>query len=196
MKAKLLVTKGDTHVREVRLKPTTTIGRGRDCDLCIHSSLVSRDHCVISEHQGALRVKDLGSTNGTFVNGEAVTEKVLRPGDSLTIGPLSFKVQYDAPHAVAVGSGGQGVSPAIEILEEEAEAVDAEIVDADVVDDTEEVLEAVPVDQSGGHEDDIVEAMPVEDAEDTGAAKRPAPVVDDDDDDEFGDFLARLRGNT
>jgi pSer/pThr/pTyr-binding forkhead associated (FHA) protein len=190
MKAKLFVTKGDTHVREVNLKPTTTVGRGRDCDVCIHSSLVSRDHCVISEEHGTLRVKDLGSTNGTFANGQSVTEQVLRPGDQLTIGPLSFVVQYSPPPgALAVASGGETESPVMDMLDEDADVLEAEVVG----DETEEVLEAVEVDVFEG-DDEIVEAMPVEEEPNGGPARRPAPVEDDDDDEELGDFLARIQG--
>jgi pSer/pThr/pTyr-binding forkhead associated (FHA) protein len=198
MKAKLLVTKGETHVREVNLKPTTTLGRGKDCDVCISSSLVSRDHCVISEDQGTLRVKDLGSTNGTFVNDQAVTDQVLRPGDKLTIGPLSFVVQYEPPPgALAAASTDQDLSPVMDILDDDSgTGVATELIDAEVVDDDdEEVIEAVAVDIMEGDDEEVVEAIPVEEEKGSSARRRPPPVADDDDDERLGDFLSRLQGD-
>lgn len=76
----------------------TTIGRQEDCQLRINSSQVSRKHCQIFEKKGHLLVKDLGSSNGTFVNGKKVQDqKVLEPGDELTIGQVKFRVERVKP---------------------------------------------------------------------------------------------------
>ena len=72
----------------------TTVGRQEDCQLRINSSQVSRKHCQIFEKKGLLLVKDLGSSNGTFVNGQKIKEqRVLEPGDELTIGQVKFRVE-------------------------------------------------------------------------------------------------------
>jgi pSer/pThr/pTyr-binding forkhead associated (FHA) protein len=80
----------------------TTVGRQDDCGLRIKSSQVSRKHCEIFEKKGLLLVKDLGSSNGTFVNGERIDgQRVIEPGDTLTIGPVKLKVSKigEAPPA-------------------------------------------------------------------------------------------------
>jgi len=73
----------------------TVIGRRQDCDLCIPLMVISRRHCELNQDQGQLKIRDLGSRNGTFVNGTQVKESELNPGDKVNIGPISFAVQID-----------------------------------------------------------------------------------------------------
>ena len=73
----------------------TVVGRQQECDLCVPLMVVSRKHCEINADGGVLRVRDLGSRNGTLVNGKKIAEAVLNPGDTLQIGPVSFAVQID-----------------------------------------------------------------------------------------------------
>ncbi len=73
----------------------TVVGRQQQCDLCIPLMVISRKHCEINSDGGVLRVRDLGSRNGTLVNGKKIADAVLNPGDSFQIGPLSFGVQVD-----------------------------------------------------------------------------------------------------
>ena len=71
-----------------------TVGRQQDCQLRIASSQVSRKHCQIFEKKGLLLVKDLGSFNGTLVNGKKIADqRVLEPGDQLTIGSVVFRIE-------------------------------------------------------------------------------------------------------
>ncbi len=71
-----------------------TVGRQQDCQLRIASSQVSRKHCQIFEKKGLLLVKDLGSSNGTLVNGKKIADqRVLEPGDELTVGSVKFRVE-------------------------------------------------------------------------------------------------------
>jgi predicted component of type VI protein secretion system len=87
--------------REIPLPaPTTVIGRRPDCNLQIPAKDVSRLHCQIAIEGSAVTLKDLGSTNGTYVNGERVEEAVLRPGDKVRVGPVVFTVQIDGQPAV------------------------------------------------------------------------------------------------
>ena len=72
-----------------------TIGRREDCDLRIPLGDVSRKHCSIVKSEQQLEVQDLGSSNGTYVNGERIQKKSLRAGDRLRIGSLHFVVQVD-----------------------------------------------------------------------------------------------------
>lgn len=68
-----------------------SIGRDMANVVSIASNLVSRRHCCIRRHAGSLTVHDLGSRNGTFVNGVPVRERVLKDGDVLTIGGAYFR---------------------------------------------------------------------------------------------------------
>lgn len=69
------------------------IGRGEDCHLRPSNDLVSRHHCVFTVDEYGLRVRDLGSTNGTFINGEQLRgQAVLKQDDKVSIGSLEFEV--------------------------------------------------------------------------------------------------------
>lgn len=72
------------------------MGRLDTCDLPIPLSSVSREHCELRIEGDAVRLKDLGSRNGTFVNGERIDGVVtLTPGDRIAIGPVVFTAQID-----------------------------------------------------------------------------------------------------
>ena len=73
---------------------------GPDCDLRIPLTDVSRKHCRLKLDAAGLLVSDLGSSNGTWVNGRRVTEEDLDPGDTLRVGPVKFTVQIDGKPAL------------------------------------------------------------------------------------------------
>ncbi len=73
----------------------TVIGRRHDCDLCIPLMVVSRRHCQLNYNNEALKIRDLGSRGGTFVNGKPIDEATVRAGDYVKVGPLTFLVQID-----------------------------------------------------------------------------------------------------
>ncbi len=69
------------------------IGRGPECDIRPNSDLVSRQHCPLQIREQDVVLRDLGSRNGTLVNGRRVIGEVpLNAGDSVQIGPLSLEV--------------------------------------------------------------------------------------------------------
>jgi len=79
------------------------LGRGDEAKFRIQHDLVSRRHCELFERQGWVYVRDLGSTNGTFLNDEQVpvsTKTVVPPGGIVRVGGLSFAVDYQSPVAV------------------------------------------------------------------------------------------------
>ncbi|HEX5068626.1 MAG TPA: FHA domain-containing protein [Vicinamibacterales bacterium] len=79
----------------VRLPPgaNKTLGRAIPADFIVDANLVSRVHCRLhANDRDELRVEDLGSTNGTLVNGTRVDRAVLRTGDVLTVGRVAFTV--------------------------------------------------------------------------------------------------------
>jgi predicted component of type VI protein secretion system len=76
-------------------RDVTVIGRREDCDFRIPLGEVSRKHCRLIKDGNSLRLEDLGSSNGTFRNGERVQEAELNPGDTLQVGPVIFVLQID-----------------------------------------------------------------------------------------------------
>src|SRR5688500_7966221 len=73
----------------------TVIGRREDCDLRIPLGDVSRKHCRLILDGDTIKVEDLGSSNGTYRNGERVQQTELTAGDTLQIGPVVFVLQVD-----------------------------------------------------------------------------------------------------
>jgi pSer/pThr/pTyr-binding forkhead associated (FHA) protein len=77
----------------------TTIGRVDDNTFQISEASVSSHHCEILLQGADVLVRDLNSTNGTFINGEKVTEKVIKPGQILRLGQIEMRLETDASAA-------------------------------------------------------------------------------------------------
>ena len=125
----------------------TVIGRQQECDLCIPLMVISRKHCQVNQDEGNLRVRDLGSRNGTFVNGKKVEDSALKAGDKLRVGPIVFGVQIDGQPAVA-DSAILRPPQHITAEKEPVEIASEEFADLEHVDtikdhSTQEVLEAI-----------------------------------------------------
>jgi pSer/pThr/pTyr-binding forkhead associated (FHA) protein len=73
------------------------VGRHPRCDVRIASSRVSRRHCCLALDRDGVLVRDLGSTNGTWINGLRIEEGVLRPGDELSIAHLHYHLEWLRP---------------------------------------------------------------------------------------------------
>jgi hypothetical protein len=84
--ATLVLLEDGRPLETYRLGPTATIGRAPGCDVTLTDPAVSRRHARILRRDDAWLIQDLGSTNGTFVNDEPVTERALEDGDRITIG--------------------------------------------------------------------------------------------------------------
>ena len=82
----------------------TSLGRHDDCVIRIKSAQVSRRHCELYEVGGQLMIRDLGSSNGTFVNGKQVTgEQSLKHGDEFTVGAVTLRVAKSASPLIPAG---------------------------------------------------------------------------------------------
>jgi len=101
MRAQLIPLEGGSPVEIV--KDLTVVGRKEDCDLRLEHKSVSKMHCVIVKTDGLLLLRDLGSTNGTRVNGPRVRRAALLPNDQLCIAHYRFRVYLgpDLPVPVA-----------------------------------------------------------------------------------------------
>jgi len=85
------------------LKKKLMVGRRESCDVVLRFSNVSAHHCELYVSGGYWFVKDLGSRNGTRVNGLRVTEKRLDPGDALAVAKHRFTVKYSPIDLGAAG---------------------------------------------------------------------------------------------
>ncbi len=91
-----ILQSGEEPAITLRVPPGTikTIGRTARADFIVDAALISRLHCrLTADRSDQLVVEDLGSTNGTMVNGKKIDRVVLRPGDRLTVGRVEFQVQ-------------------------------------------------------------------------------------------------------
>ena len=97
MEVVLVMFKDDEQRSFTLSAKKTIIGRRQDCDLRIPTRDVSRRHCEIGpgEKRSEVIARDLGSSNGTYVNGKRIAECRLSPGDRLVVGPVTFVVQID-----------------------------------------------------------------------------------------------------
>lgn len=106
----------------------TVIGRREDCDLRIPLGDVSRKHCRLIKDGDAVRVEDLGSSNGTYRNGQRVQQSELEAGDTLQVGPVVFVLQVDGvpadedlhpvTGAATAGAGEAGQEEELAVIED------------------------------------------------------------------------------
>jgi pSer/pThr/pTyr-binding forkhead associated (FHA) protein len=91
MQAKLVPVDGGSPILITR--DVTIVGRGRSlCDILLQQTSISKLQCLIAKTDGLLFIRDLGSTNGTKVNGQRVTRGALLPGDELAFASVKFRV--------------------------------------------------------------------------------------------------------
>lgn len=98
----LRVRRGIAPRREFALDRTLVVGREPACDVFLADARVSRRHCVVEVADGLPRVRDLGSSNGTILNGTRVGTSALGCGDVLALGDTELLVDAvaDAPAAL------------------------------------------------------------------------------------------------
>ncbi len=100
--AKLVVLSAGMTGRTQELKvEKTTIGRVEDNTFQIAEPSVSSHHCEVLLRGNDVVVRDLNSTNGTFINGEKVTESAIKPGQILRLGQIEMRLETDALGAPA-----------------------------------------------------------------------------------------------
>jgi predicted component of type VI protein secretion system len=98
--AKLVVLSAGMTGRTQELKvDKTTIGRVDDNIFQIAEASVSSHHCEVLLRGKEVVVRDLNSTNGTYINGEKITESVMKPGQILRLGQIEMRLETDTPPA-------------------------------------------------------------------------------------------------
>ncbi len=103
MAIKLIVVQGRPQGKALRFPVGQYyFGRGAECHVRPNSDWVSRQHCLLRVTKEGAWLRDLGSRNGTLVNGELVAvERRLEYGDQVQVGPLVFEVQPDSAQPAA-----------------------------------------------------------------------------------------------
>jgi pSer/pThr/pTyr-binding forkhead associated (FHA) protein len=98
MKVNLVVVRGQPQGKALLFpRGEFVFGRGTECHIRPNSSWVSRQHCLLRVAEEEVRLRDLGSTNGTLINGiRLIGERLLTHGDQIQIGPLVFELRIDA----------------------------------------------------------------------------------------------------
>jgi len=102
---KLVVLSEGLTGRSYELKvEKTTIGRLEDNAFQIAEQSVSSHHCEVLLKGNDIVVKDLNSTNGTYINGEKISEKILKPGQILRLGTIEVRLEAEGAAGAAAGS--------------------------------------------------------------------------------------------
>lgn len=157
MDVKLVMFKANGQRKDFPLTtPVTVIGRAEDCDLRVPLLDVSRRHCELRIDGDELTIKDLASSNGTYVNNKRVNEALLEAGDVLVLGPVILTVQIDGSPAevkppkkksaaAAAADDDEIVELEPDVLEDDGDAADAlsKLGTGDSDDDADDVFSAL-----------------------------------------------------
>ena len=123
MRAHLIPLKGGGRPIQIT-RDVTLVGRQElVCDVCLRKSSVSKMHCLIVRTDGLLFIRDLGSTNGTKVNGQRVIRGALLPGDELAFAGEKFRVE--------MGPGEPDAEPDVHVQNAYTEELSLEQIDPD-----------------------------------------------------------------
>jgi len=96
----LVLVTPDGEQRAFAVSRARIIGREEDCDLRVPVAEVSREHCRVEpSDNGGLAVEDLGSSNGTYINGIRIDEAEMAAGDVMKIGPAFMILRVDGDPA-------------------------------------------------------------------------------------------------
>ncbi|MBI1309862.1 FHA domain-containing protein [bacterium] len=163
------------------------IGREQDCHLRPGSESVSRHHCVINVDEFSVRIRDLGSSNGTWLNGTRIIGvQEAQPGDLLKVGSLEFELVFSksgAPVAAGAEKGGTtfnltefSLDDAEGLSETAVMSGDTAVINkADLAAATGQTAEAAPEETEETPEVGVAAEQPAEEA--TAAPTEPAPVA-------------------
>ena len=180
MDVSLVMFKSDGKRQDFPLnKDHTIVGRKNNCDLRIPLSSVSRQHCEVVVQGQKLKIKDLGSSNGTFHNGNRIQESLLNAGDEITIGPVVFTVIVDGQPASIepVRTIVSGKAAAEEVSANPSVSNTTDTQPLELSDEGEDQLD-IPIDPEG-----YSPTVDIDDADDDpiAALERLAQANDDDD---------------
>jgi len=164
LEATLVFVSADGQTQEVPLSPRRyVIGRQTDCQLRVPERAVSREHAELVFDGDSLMIRDLGSSNGTYLNKHRIDQKLLEAGDVLGIGSVAIVVKID------------GSPPVIDAEAARASAVPSEPPGA-----------GTPISQPGARDDEDDELLNdlIGDPDDSSMADFDFDFSDDDEEDD------------
>jgi pSer/pThr/pTyr-binding forkhead associated (FHA) protein len=152
------------------------IGRDVRCHLRPASALISNRHCALFRREEQVFVRDLNSTNGTFVNGEKLAGEIeLQNGDCLRIGPIAFEVKIEALAAVDQPTPFPPVKKLVETADDAAAAVLLSVTEGEAPATAQSGIDTTGVPTGGtvtsSMEVLLAEAAAAQDAKSGGAAR-------------------------
>ena len=92
---------GQVFGRTFAIEQPLTIGRAPVCDVTIPEPTLSRCHVRLSPTAEGMLVQDLGSTNGTYINGQRISQWIARAGDELRLDCIRFLIERPSPRSLA-----------------------------------------------------------------------------------------------
>jgi pSer/pThr/pTyr-binding forkhead associated (FHA) protein len=167
MNVKLVVERGARRRTMLLTPPEAIVGRAHGNTVRIPSAEVSRQHCRLRLKDGLVTVEDMGSVNGTFLNGRRVTDaEYVRPGDQLEVGPVKFVVEYELTPTAAQRLRSNDTAGLLELLADGDEVDElAQVEELPVLEEDDlqvlEALENLPAMELD--EDDLPSVEPVGD---------------------------------
>lgn len=116
MSWKIKAITGPFAGQEISIDRPMVIGRDPSADLVLQGGHISRKHAALSVRDNALWIKDLNSSNGTYVNGQRITEQALKSGDELQFDVVRFLVQQAVVAQVATARGSKAGPVALVVI--------------------------------------------------------------------------------
>lgn len=215
MDVRFVVTKPAAKAKTFAVRLPILVGRGEEAKFRIQQDRVSRKHCEFFAQDGRVYLRDLGSTNGTLLDGELVETSVkipLESGAIVKVGSLEFRVEFDASTATTPLRPAADVEVVSDLTVGMTQAADSERLQVEhAAEEPSPEIPAVLTAERPAHAD---EPPSVEVAEEVAPAAEPeatpeaeARVADDafgflaggdepkpaSDDDRLGDFLKGLK---
>ena len=112
---KVTITQGPDSGKSYDIERAAILGRLETNDIPVHDKKASREHAKIYRQGQTFAIVDLNSSNGTFVNGEQITKRVLKTGDEITIGVVHLLFEHaEADGAKAAGPQRKSLDEAFE----------------------------------------------------------------------------------
>lgn len=186
MEASLVMFKADGTRRDFPLREgALVVGRKNSCELRIPLSSVSRQHCEITLDGDAVKLRDLGSSNGTYHNSIRVQEAELAPGDEVVVGPVVFTLVVDgvpkeiSPVRTILGGGGDPQDSGATLTQDQPLAADDSAVSAAAARRATESESTVDLsDDDSDDPFDVLEALSGESA--NSGSTKPKPAIGDE----------------